>query len=166
LSDIHPEPPTEQQEKLTRRLRGLGNRTVLYQQSVAASLGLYNNDFLSVDILHEKGPVTAGELSKLTGLTTGSVTSLIDRLEKCGFARRQPDPHDRRKVIIVPLYENKEEVSRIYLLLHAAMIQLASAYSDNELELITHFLSRASIVLEEQIQQLHSISKKTPHDKG
>jgi len=65
-------------------MRGLGNRTVLYQQTVAASLGLYNNDFLSIDILREKGPVTAGELSKLTGLTTGSVTSLIDRLEKNG----------------------------------------------------------------------------------
>lgn len=49
---------------------------------VATSLGLYNNDFLSIDILHEKGPITAGELSKLTGLTTGSITTLVDRLEK------------------------------------------------------------------------------------
>lgn len=55
---------------------------MVYQQNVAASLGLYNNDFLSVDILREKGPITAGELSKLTGLATGSVTALIDRLEK------------------------------------------------------------------------------------
>nr|WP_256872390.1 MarR family transcriptional regulator [Paenibacillus sp. 79R4] len=136
-------------------MRGLGNRTILYQQSVAAVLGLYNNDFLSVDILHEKGPITAGELSRLTGLTTGSVTSLIDRLEKNGFVQRQPDPHDRRKVIIVPLYEDKEEVRKTYLLLHAAMVKLASSYSDEELELITQFLNKASTVLEEQIHQLH-----------
>nr|WP_229521155.1 MULTISPECIES: MarR family transcriptional regulator [Paenibacillus] len=136
-------------------MRGLGNRTILYQQSVAAVLGLYNNDFLSVDILHEKGPITAGELSRLTGLTTGSVTSLIDRLEKNGFVQRQPDPHDRRKVIIVPLYEDKEEVRKTYLLLHAAMVKLASSYSDEELELITQFLNKASAVLEEQIHQLH-----------
>ncbi|WP_135548826.1 MarR family transcriptional regulator [Paenibacillus cymbidii] len=111
---------------------------------------------MSIDILHEKGPITAGELSKLTGLTTGSVTALIDRLEKNGFVQRQPDPKDRRKVIIVPLYENKEDVSRIYLQLHAEMVKLASSYSDEELALITQFLGQASAVLEDQILQLHS----------
>ncbi|WP_230986557.1 MarR family transcriptional regulator [Cohnella fermenti] len=137
-------------------MRGLGTRTVLYQQSVATALGLYNNDFLSIDILHERGPITAGELAKLTGLTTGSVTALIDRLEKNGFVHRQPDPQDRRKVIIVPLYENKEEVSTIYLQLHAEMVRLAASYSDEELALITRFLGQASAVLEDQIHHLHS----------
>ncbi|MFC5702654.1 MarR family winged helix-turn-helix transcriptional regulator [Cohnella faecalis] len=155
-----PEQPTEQQEKLTMSMRGLGTRTVLYQQSVAASLGLHNNDFLSIDILHEKGPVTAGELSRLTGLTTGSVTSLIDRLEKNGFVRRQQDPHDRRKVIIVPLYEDKEDVSATYLQLHSEMVKLASSYSDEELELITQFLNKAGSVLEEQIHHLNSKAKR------
>lgn len=155
MSNNRQEPPTEQQENLTRCMRGLGNRTVLYQQRVAASLGLYSNDFLSVDILQEKGPVTAGELAKLTGLTTGSVTALIDRLEKSGFVRREHDPRDRRKVIIVPLYENIEGVRNTYLLLHEAMVQLASSYTDDELELITQFLRKASLVLEEQIHTLN-----------
>ncbi|WP_183564256.1 MarR family winged helix-turn-helix transcriptional regulator [Paenibacillus endophyticus] len=137
-------------------MRSLGSRTVLYQQSVAASIGLYNNDFLSIDILREKGPITAGELSKLTGLTTGSVTSLIDRLEKNGFVRRQNDPSDRRKVIIVPIYEQKEEITNTYMPLHASMVKLAALYTDEQLELITTFLGRASEVLEEQIQQLNS----------
>lgn len=148
--------PTELQENFTLRMRGLGSRTVLYQQNVAASLGLYNNDFLSVDILREKGPITAGELSKLTGLATGSVTSLIDRLEKNGFVRRENDPNDRRKVIIVPMYENREEISNTYLPLHAEMVKLASSYTDEELMLITQFLDRASAVLEDQIQYLSS----------
>ncbi|WP_235918008.1 MarR family winged helix-turn-helix transcriptional regulator [Paenibacillus lutrae] len=140
-------------------MRGLGSRTVLYQQNVAASLGLYNNDFLSVDILREKGPITAGELAKLTGLATGSVTTLIDRLEKNGFVRRENDPNDRRKVIIVPLYENKEEVTNTYHPLHAAMIKLASSYTDEELEFITQFLDKASAVLEEQIHHLSSSAR-------
>ncbi|OMF38489.1 MarR family transcriptional regulator [Paenibacillus sp. FSL H8-0548] len=137
-------------------MRGLGTRTVQYQQNVAASLGLYNHDFIPVDILREKGPITAGELSKLTGLATGSVTALIDRLEKIGYVRRQNDPKDRRKVIIVPEYENKEEVSNTYQPLHDAMINLASSYTDDELALITQFLSKAGTVLEEQIHQLSS----------
>ncbi|WP_339271590.1 MarR family transcriptional regulator [Paenibacillus sp. FSL R5-0470] len=137
-------------------MRGLGTRTVVYQQNVAASLGLYNNDFLSVDILREKGPITAGELSKLTGLATGSVTALIDRLEKNGYVRRQNDPKDRRKVIIVPLYENKEDVINTYMPLHTAMVKLAASYTDEELSLISQFLGKASTVLDEQIDHLSS----------
>ncbi|NEU59438.1 MarR family transcriptional regulator [Paenibacillus sp. ALJ109b] len=156
MSREHEQQPTELQENFTLRMRSLGTRTVLYQQHVAASLGLYNNDFISVDILREKGPITAGELSKLTGLATGSVTTLIDRLEKNGFVRRENDPNDRRKVIIVPLYENKEEVSSTYLTLHAAMVKLASTYTEEELELITGFLSKAGNVLDEQIDDLSS----------
>ncbi|MEX3618888.1 MULTISPECIES: MarR family winged helix-turn-helix transcriptional regulator [Paenibacillus] len=140
-------------------MRRLGTRTVLYQQQVASSLGLYNNDFISIDILHEKGPITAGELSKLTGLTTGSVTALIDRLEKSGYVRRENDPKDRRKVIIVPLYEDKEDVSETYLKLYASMMDLASSYTEEELDLITQFLGKASTVLEEQIQHLSSTAR-------
>ncbi|WP_231888119.1 MULTISPECIES: MarR family winged helix-turn-helix transcriptional regulator [Paenibacillus] len=140
-------------------MRRLGTRTVLYQQQVASSLGLYNNDFISIDILHEKGPITAGELSKLTGLTTGSVTALIDRLEKSGYVRRENDPKDRRKVIIVPLYEDKEDVSETYLKLYTSMMDLASSYTEEELDLITQFLGKASTVLEEQIQHLSSTAR-------
>lgn len=151
--------PTPEQEQFTLLMRGLGTRTVVYQQNVAASLGLYNNDFLSVDILREKGPITAGELSKLTGLATGSVTALIDRLEKNGYVRRQNDPNDRRKVIIVPLYENKEDVIDTYQPLHTAMVKLAASYTDEELALISQFLSKASNVLEEQIDRLGSSTR-------
>jgi DNA-binding MarR family transcriptional regulator len=157
-SDRH-EQSIDAKELFTLRMRGLGSRTVLFQQQVAASIGLYNNDFLAIDVLNEKGPITAGELSKLTGLTTGSVTALIDRLEKSGFVRRQHDPHDRRKVIIVPIYENKEDISNTYLPLHAAMINLASSYSDEELELITTFLGKASTVLEDQIHHLNASAR-------
>lgn len=117
---------------------------------------LDSKSILIIEILREKGPITAGELSKLTGLTTGSVTSLIDRLEKNGFVRRQNDPSDRRKVIIVPIYEQKEEITNTYMPLHASMVKLAALYTDEQLELITTFLSRANEVLEEQIQQLHT----------
>lgn len=66
-------------------MRVLGTRSVLYQQKVATSLGLYNHDFIAVDILNESGSITPGELYKLAGLTTGSITALVDRLEKAGL---------------------------------------------------------------------------------
>jgi len=135
-------------------MRGLGTRTILYQQSIADSLGVYNHDFTAVDILRETGPITAGELSKKTGLATGSVTALIDRLEKAGYVRRQNDPNDRRRVIIVPQYEEKEEVQKAYEPLNTDMLNLTSGYSAAELELITQFLDKANSILERQIQQL------------
>ncbi|MFJ9461960.1 MarR family winged helix-turn-helix transcriptional regulator [Viridibacillus arvi] len=140
-------------------MRGLGTRTILHQQNVAASLGLYNNDFISLDILRETGPITAGELSKKTGLATGSITSLVDRLEKIGYVRRQNDPNDRRRVIIVPEYESKEEIRNTYEPLHKAMLNLASSYTPEELALISQFIGNASTVLEEQIQHLSSTTR-------
>lgn len=159
MSSHQQDPTTDPKEHFISLMRGLGTRTILHQQNVAASLGLYNNDLISVDILRETGPITAGELSKKTGLATGSVTALIDRLEKVGYVRRQNDPSDRRRVIIVPEYEYKEEVSNTYLPLHSAMVELASSYTAEELELITQFLGKASTVLEEQIHHLSSTSR-------
>ena len=138
-------------ENFVQLMRGLGTRSVLYQQKVATSLGLYNHDFIAVDILRESGAITAGELSRLTGLTTGSITALIDRLEKAGYVRRENDPNDRRRVIIIPQYEHKEEVKEQYYALHEAMVELASTYTEDELKLITQFLENASTVLENQI---------------
>ncbi|MBK3497219.1 MarR family transcriptional regulator [Viridibacillus sp. YIM B01967] len=140
-------------------MRGLGTRTLLHQQNVAASLGLYNMDFKSLDILRETGPITAGELSKKTGLTTGSITALVDRLEKIGYVRRQNDPNDRRRVIIVPEYESKEEVRNTYEPLHKTMLKLASSYTPDELALISQFIGEASTVLEEQIQHLSTSTR-------
>lgn len=150
---------TDQQEQFISLMRGLGTRIILHQQNVAASLGLYNNDLISVDILRETGPITAGELSKQTGLATGSVTALVDRLEKNGYVRRENDPNDRRRVIIVPQYEDKEEIINTYVPLHNAMVNLISSYTPKELELITQFLGKASTVLEDQIQHLSSTAQ-------
>lgn len=150
---------TEQQEHFTSLMRGLGTRIILHQQNVAAALGLYNNDLISVDILRETGPITAGELSKKTGLATGSITALIDRLEKVGYVRRQNDPSDRRRVIIVPEYEDKEEIINTYLPLHSSMVDLISSYTDEEAVLITQFLGKASTVLEEQIDHLSTTTR-------
>lgn len=142
---------TNQHESFVGLIRGFGTRSVLYQQKIAVSLGLYNHDFIAMDILRESGPITAGELSKLSGLTTGSITALVDRLEKAGYIRRENDPTDRRKVIIVPQYEHKHEVKEQYYALHEAMVNLASTYTKDELKLITQFLENASTVLEKQI---------------
>lgn len=58
--------------------------------------------------------MTAGELGKKTGLSTGSVTALVDRLEKAGYVVREKDPNDRRRVVIVPLTASKRHIKDLF----------------------------------------------------
>jgi DNA-binding MarR family transcriptional regulator len=110
----------------------------------AENVGLNPTDLGSLCLLLLHGPAPAGRLAELTGLSTGAVTGVIDRLEEGGFVRREPDPGDRRKVIVVP---NPGRVDRD-LFPHFPSLQRARAetFYDNfsvaELELITVFLSR------------------------
>ena len=80
----------------------------MFHQAVAECVGLNVTDHKCLDVLVRSGPMTAGQLAQLTGLTTGAVTGVLDRLERAGFVRRQSDPSDRRRVIAQPLIEQAE----------------------------------------------------------
>jgi len=82
------------------QLRHFSTDTVLFHQAVAEQLGLNSTDHKCLDVILENHAMTAGKLSELTGLTTGTITGVIDRLEKAGFVYREKDAEDRRKVII------------------------------------------------------------------
>lgn len=138
--------------QLASLLRGFGSRSILHQQAIVHTLGIPANDYISIDLLNELGPLTAGELADRTGLSTGTITALIDRLEKIGYARREKDSNDRRRVMIVPTYEDKEEIKKAYHPLDMAMQKLGQGYSDTELQLINTFLTKAVSVLDAQLQ--------------
>ncbi|MFC4946149.1 MarR family winged helix-turn-helix transcriptional regulator [Pseudonocardia sp. GCM10023141] len=74
---------------------------VLHNQAVAQRIGLGASDSQFLSLLGQHGPLTPGRLAELTGLTSGSVTGVIDRLERAGYARRERDAGDRRKVLVV-----------------------------------------------------------------
>ncbi|KAA6448964.1 MarR family transcriptional regulator [Bacillus atrophaeus] len=134
--------------------RQLGTRTILFHQAAAQSLGLFPTDLKSADLLNERGPMTAGELGKKTGLSTGSVTALIDRLEKAGYVIREKDPNDRRRVIIVPLTESKKQVKQLFSSLSESTANLCRQYTEEELTLIFDFLRKSSSIMEEELERL------------
>ncbi|XJZ29146.1 MarR family transcriptional regulator [Bacillota bacterium Lsc_1132] len=146
----HPEPSYD----VIKNLRKLSTRMVLFQQFAAHLLGLAHTDFKTADILNETGPITAGELAKITGLTTGSVTALIDRLEQAGLVKREKDPKDRRRVIIVPVKNKQSLIRQHFLPLNKAMTELCSRYSEAELALINEFIMQTSKIHEKEIQRL------------
>src|SRR5438105_15388836 len=94
--------------------RTLSTHTVMLHAAVAERLGLNITDHKALDFAcRGGGPVTAGELAELTGLTTGAITGVIDRLEKAGFARRERDPNDRRRIILRPT-SRAREIGRLF----------------------------------------------------
>jgi DNA-binding MarR family transcriptional regulator len=137
-----------------RESSGLG---VLLSQAVADRVGMNPSDLEALEILIRRGPMTAGRLAELTGLTTGAITGLVDRLERRGYARREPDPADRRRVIVQPLTERAEgEIGPFYAGMSQAGKALLATYSDDELALILDFLTRAAVMTSEQIAALRS----------
>ena len=83
---------------LIARYRTAANRDVAFDKLAAARLGVSVTDLHCLNIVESRHGVTAGELAVESGLTTGAVTAVIDRLERVGFARRVRDERDRRKV--------------------------------------------------------------------
>jgi hypothetical protein len=83
-------------------LKTFAARVILHGLRASDALSLAPTDLICMCLLQLNGPATPGWLAEKTGLTTGAVTGMIDRLERAGYVRRQPDPTDRRRVIVQP----------------------------------------------------------------
>ncbi|MFJ7854648.1 MarR family winged helix-turn-helix transcriptional regulator [Peribacillus frigoritolerans] len=143
-------------ESLTHRLQRYGMRSVLFQQNMAQKIGVSHTDLKSAEILNETGPITAGELSKITGLSTGSVTALINRLEKSGYVKRERDPLDGRRVMIAPIPERQEQIKSHYQSLSMATKELCSSYNEQELILINQFVEDITKIMDKENDKLMS----------
>jgi DNA-binding MarR family transcriptional regulator len=139
--------------------RQLSTATILFHQAIADKLGMHVTDHKCAEILLRTGAITAGELAQLTGLTTGAITGVIDRLEKAGFVRRAKDPKDRRRVVIAPVAERLErEMAPLFEPIARAMGDLCAEYGDQELRLIRDFISRFHRVAWDETRKLQSES--------
>jgi DNA-binding MarR family transcriptional regulator len=135
-------------------IRKFTRSSLMLQHTIAQEAGLNATDAECMDYLMEMGPSTAGALVKATGLTTGAITSLIDRLERAGFVKRSADPNDRRKVIVSLIPERKTGISTRYAGLAAAVRKQLSSYTKKELLfLIAHTRALTAIFDKQQTGQ-------------
>ncbi|WP_240913120.1 MarR family winged helix-turn-helix transcriptional regulator [Paenibacillus favisporus] len=133
---------------LTEELRNNSTATILFHQAIAAKLGLNSTDHKCLDVIMKNQPLTAGQLAALTGLTTGAITGVLDRLEKVGYIFREQDPEDKRRVNIYMNQENAEKnIVPLFSSFAAEMNQLLSNYDDQELEFIIDFIRQCNRVL-------------------
>jgi DNA-binding MarR family transcriptional regulator len=141
-------------DSVLRALRRVNLQGSFFGQTVAIRFGLSESDIETLEALIDMGASTAGRLSELTGLTSGAVTRVIDRLEQSGFVRRVPDPTDRRRVIVETVPEKVAEVQAMLNRIGSASADEISRYSDAQLALITEFLSRMEQVTREEATSL------------
>ena len=90
--------------------RQMSTGAIMFHQAIADRLGLHATDHKCADLIIRNGAMTSGRLAELTGLTTGAITGVVDRLEARGIARRATDPGDRRRVIVELV---KNETNRV-----------------------------------------------------
>ena len=136
-----------------RQFHGLG---ASFFRAAAGRIKMTVTDMQVIDILDTMGPATAGQLADLTGLTTGAITGMINRLEEAGFVSRERDPIDGRRVI-VRLASDKDvtrELGRTFASLGNAWDDLASQYDDEEITLLLEFLKRSNAISRNELIRL------------
>jgi DNA-binding MarR family transcriptional regulator len=145
---------------LAGEFRELSAATVMFHQAVADRLGMNITDHKCADILSRTGPIPAGELARRTGLTSGAITGVIDRLERAGFVRRAADPDDRRRVIIEPLPRRMEQViAPLFASMAQATAELCARYTTPELQVVRDFAARAHQMAYAQARQLREAAR-------
>src|SRR4051794_12376749 len=128
----------ELMEELVFEVRRSQSAVDEMDDAACRALGINRTDGRCMDIIDREGPLTAGKLAERSGLTTAAVTSVLDRMEKAGYAQRVRDPADRRKVMVDLTPLARERAWEIYGPLGAGHTELVK-YTNEQLELLCDF---------------------------
>jgi MarR family transcriptional regulator, organic hydroperoxide resistance regulator len=129
-------------ETVIRCLRQFIAGSILYNQQIADRVGLHLTDVQCINILELMGPSTPGELARFTGLTTGGVTMMLDRLEKAGYLKREPNPRDRRSILVRLNPAKVKKMQAFYIDINQRMATLLDETPERELRAVVKLLSK------------------------
>ena len=145
-------------------IRRSGSIMQLLGQVSADRIGINATDLNCLNIVALTGAMTAGDLARATGLTTASITGVLDRLEEAGFVRRERDPNDRRRVIVnLNAGRGWHDVAPVFAPVIKAWRGAAAGYSDDELRLILDFQRQVADIMRDQLAQMR---ERTAEDRG
>jgi DNA-binding MarR family transcriptional regulator len=129
-------------ETVIRCLREFIAGSIIYNQQIADRVGLRLTDMQCINVLDLMGPSTPGELARSTGLTTGGVTVMLDRLEKGGYVKRVPNPRDRRSVLVRLNPTKLKKMQAFYGEINERMAALLDQTPDRELRSVVDLFSK------------------------
>lgn len=159
--------------RIRKKLSGRehSEKTVLFHETIARKMGLNQTDYKTMNLLERMGPMSAGEISKQTGLATASVTDLIDRLAAKGYVERDRDTTDRRRIVIRPIVEKVRDARRYFVSTSESLARLYGQYANYDLEIIADFLRKNALRLQEETAKVEGVSAaddvlQTSNDPG
>ena len=142
-------------EELITAFRASGNQDSAFENLAADRLGVNHTDLHCLNAIENAGGLTAGELAREVGVTTGAVTGALDRLERAGYARRAPDPADRRRVRVTVTPRFRDRAEGIWGPLAADWHRrIAARFTAAELETIVAFLELTGEIGAEHLDRL------------
>jgi len=130
-----------------------------FEDAAAAYFGVNRTAMRCMDVLDRAGQLTAGEIAVQTGLTSGAVTAMLDRLERRGLVQRLADPSDRRRVLVRLTAKATQVAADVYGPLAEAMVEFEH-YSDGELKLIAEFLRTATQTLQQHADRVEALRRE------
>lgn len=133
----------------------------LFRNVIGTKLGLNITDFESLDLLFFRGVSTPSELAKYTGLSSGAVTAMIDRLEESGLVERRPNPADRRGTLISIVKVAADNIAPLFASARLAQNELLAGYSVPELELLADYFEKSAAMFEREGHKLAQQKRKT-----
>ena len=130
-----------------------------FHDAVAAFFGVNRTDLRCLDLLDLRGRQAAGELSQATGLTTGAVTTMLDRLERAGYVQRVRDPDDRRRVLVEATDLARERAQAVYEPFDGLIAPLFGHFTDQQITMIGEFLRITSEFYLTQIARIETLAR-------
>jgi DNA-binding MarR family transcriptional regulator len=144
--------------ELISEFRIAGNQDSAFDNLAAERLGLNRTDLHCINIIENSGGLTAGQLAAEAGLTSGAVTGVIDRLERAGYARRVPDPADRRRVKLEVTPKFYARADKIWGPVASDWAsRLGGRFTPEELERVIDFLRATNELSGEHLERLRKM---------
>jgi DNA-binding MarR family transcriptional regulator len=152
------EDTSELKQRVVKDGREQGISYTLFRNAVGKKLGLNTTDFEGLDLIFFRGVATPGELSRYTGLSTGSTTAMIDRLERSGLVMRRDNPDDRRGTLVEIDGGAAHKFRPLFTSARLAQNELLDGYSLAELEVLSDYFTRSAAMFEAERKKLLEIS--------
>lgn len=126
----------------------------------AEAAGLHTSEWYAFSLISLTGAMTSGELSTRTGLTTGAITRLIDRLERAGYVRRAADPTDRRKVVVEPVPEAAMRIDEVVAPARRRITEILDRYTAEQRELLFDYFTHAAPAYRAATEEIRAATRR------
>jgi DNA-binding MarR family transcriptional regulator len=150
-------------QQLRAEITGYLGAASEFDEGLAKTLKLSRTDMRCLDLIGRDGPLTAGQLAAESGLTTGAVTFILDRLEEGGMVTRRRDTEDRRRVWVEIVPQARERLQGLQRPVAEEMRQVAQRFKAEELAVVRDFMRQAKEVFQRQVEGALAGEKQPPH---